>query len=176
MSLEKKRTLRTFDQVIEAPNWTPDGHALIYNRQGLIYRYDIETDSESIIDTGFADLCNNDHVLSPDGSELAISHMGEKDLESRIYILPIQGGTPRRVTESGGSYLHGWSSDNKKLTYCGVREGFDAIYSINLDGTEETRLTFNDGHDDGPEYSPDSEKIWYNSTKKWLDANLEDEL
>ena len=47
-----------------------------------------------LINTGFAQNCNNDHVLSADGQQIAISHGTKEDYKSRIYTLPITGGTP----------------------------------------------------------------------------------
>ena len=41
---------------------------------------------------------------------------------SLIYTVPVGGGPPKRVTEQGPSYFHGWSPDGKTLTYCGQRE------------------------------------------------------
>ena len=44
--------------------------------------------------------CNNDHVLSFDGTTLGISHhTPETGGKSVIYTLPVTGGNPRRVTE-----------------------------------------------------------------------------
>ena len=61
-----------------------------------------------VVDTGFAVHCNNDHGISPDGTRLVISDQSEPDRQSRIYTLPIGGGTPQRVTERGPSYWNGW--------------------------------------------------------------------
>src|SRR5215813_5395711 len=66
--------LKEFDFVIEAPNWTRDGRYLVYNAQGHILTYELATNEIKEIDTGFATDCNNDHVLSPDNSQLAVSH------------------------------------------------------------------------------------------------------
>lgn len=52
------------------------------------------------------------------------------------------------------SYLHGWSPDGKELAYCAERNGNYDIYTIPVEGGEETRLTTAEGLDDGPEYSP----------------------
>ena len=164
-----RKILAEFDQVIEAPNWTKDGKALIYNSNGGMYRFDLQSLISEQIDTGFADLCNNDHVLSPDGTKLAISHFTEENgITSKIFILSITGGEPTCVTEKGPSYLHGWSPDGKNLTYCAEREGTYHIYTISVEGGEETRLTDTPGNDDGPEYDPSGEKIWFNSTRSGL--------
>ena len=120
------------------------------------------------IDTGFAIDCNNDHVLSPDNSLLAVSHFTNEDTTSRIYVLPFGGGDPVLVTEKGPSYLHGWSPDGKRLAYCAERDGQYDVYSISVDGGQETQLTNTPGLDDGPEYSPDGKYIWFNSTRTGL--------
>src|SRR5213079_2838437 len=75
------------------------------------------------------------------------------------------GGTPRRVTKLGPSYLHGWSPDGKFLVYTGQRGGEFDVYRIPVDGGEETRLTSAPGLDDGPEYSPDGKYIYFNSVR-----------
>jgi len=163
-----RTVLKEFDYVIEAPNWTQDGRYLLYNSQGRMYRYELASAEIKQIDTGFAIDCNNDHVLSPDNSQIAVSHFTNEDATSRIYILPLEGGSPRLVTEKGPSYLHGWSPDGRRLAYCAERGGQYDIYTIPVDGGTETQLTDLPGLDDGPEYSPDGKHIWFNSTRSGL--------
>ena len=107
-------------------------------------------------------------MLSPDHTQLAVSHFTNEDATSRIYILPLTGGAPRLVTESGPSYLHGWSPDGARLAYCAERGGQYDIYAISADGGAETQLTNLPGLDDGPEYSPDGKHIWFNSVRTGL--------
>ena len=79
---------------IQAPNWTPDGRHLIYNSDGLLYRFDIETGKPKVINSGFATANNNDHVLSFDGKMLGISHhVADEGNRSIIYIMPVEGVT-----------------------------------------------------------------------------------
>jgi Tol biopolymer transport system component len=160
--------LKEFDYVIEAPNWTQDGRYLVYNSRGRVYTYELATGEIKEIDTGFAIDCNNDHVLSPDNAQIAVSHFTNKDATSRIYILPFEGGGPVLVTENGPSYLHGWSPDGKRLAYCAERGGQYDIYTISVNGGQESQLTSLPGLDDGPEYSPSGQHIWFNSTRSGL--------
>jgi TolB protein len=163
-----RTVLKEFDYVIEAPNWTRDGRFLVYNSRGRIYTYELATGAIQEIDSGLAIDCNNDHVLSPDNTQLAVSHFTNEDATSRIYILPLAGGSPRLVTEKGPSYLHGWSPDGKTLAYCAERNGQYDIYTISVEGGPETQLTNLPGLDDGPEYSPDGKYIWFNSVRTGL--------
>ncbi|WP_138751317.1 TolB family protein [Paenibacillus sinopodophylli] len=164
----ERTVLHEFNEVIEAPNWTKDGQFLIYNSNGLMYAYELETSVIRQIETGFAVDCNNDHVLSPDSAQLAISHFTEGDAQSRIYVLPLAGGIPKLITPNAPSYLHGWSPDGSTLAYCAERNGQYDIYTIPLNGGEETKLTNLHGLDDGPEFSPCGRSIWFNSTRSDL--------
>jgi TolB protein len=149
----------------EAPNWTHDGAAFIFNADGRIQRLPVAGGQPEPVDTGFAVHCNNDHGISPDGKTLAISDQSLGDHQSIIYLLPITGGTPRRITKNSPSYWHGWSPDGKTLAYPGQRNGEFDIYTISTEGGEEKQLTTAIGLDDGPEYTPDGEYIYFNSVR-----------
>jgi hypothetical protein len=93
---------------LQAPNWTPDNTALIYNSGGLMYRLDLATRKPALINTGMVRNNNNDHVLSFDGKVLGLSSSsGEVGMGSLIYTVPSGGGTPKQITSLGPSYLHG---------------------------------------------------------------------
>lgn len=150
----------------QAPNWTPDGKALIYAQEGRLYRFDLASRSADTINTGFATRNNNDHVLSFDGRMLGISnHAAEDSGASIVYTVPASGGSPKRVTAKGPSYLHGWSPDRRWLVFTGQRNGDFDVYRISSGGGDEIRLTSTKGLDDGPEYTPDGAYIYFNSTR-----------
>jgi Tol biopolymer transport system component len=156
----------------EAPNWTRDGAALVYNTsgrgegRGRLLRFDLATRRSSLVDTGFAVRNNNDHVLSFDGEMLGISDQSAPDGQSAVCTLPARGGVPKRITPLVPSYLHGWSPDGKQLVYTGGRNDEYDIYVIPADGSgTEKRLTTWKGLDDGPEYTPDGRYIYFNSTR-----------
>jgi Tol biopolymer transport system component len=151
---------------IQAPNWTPDGKSLVYNTNGRLVRFDLESKTRTTIDTGSATANNNDHVLSFDGRQMGISnHSPEHGGRSIVYTLPVEGGKPRQVTPTGPSYLHGWSPDGTWLVYTGDRDGKLDIYKISVDGGEEVQLTTSAGLDDGAEFTPDGKWIYFNSSR-----------
>jgi Tol biopolymer transport system component len=167
-----RQVVHSSAEPFEAPNWTRDGRALIYNTsgrsegRGRLRRFDLATRQSSPIDTGTAVRNNNDHVLSFDGAWLGISDQTAGDGQSRVYTLPATGGTPRQITRKAPSYFHGWSPDGRHLVYTGGRNGEFDIYKIAADGQgEETNLTRHPGLDDGPEYTPDGRYVYFNSTR-----------
>jgi len=153
------------DSVFEAPNWTRDGQALIYNSEGRLYRFDLATKTSTRIDTGDVIRNNNDHVLSFGGQMLAISSHTGSDFHSMIYTVPLSGGQPKQITPVGPSYLHGWSNDDKYLVYTAQRNGDYDIFRIPANGGDEVQLTTAIGLDDGPEYTPDGAYIYFNSVR-----------
>ncbi len=150
----------------EAPNWSRDGKYLIINANGKLERISLKGKKLGIIDTRFADQCNNDHGLTLDGRWLIISYNDPQVTSpggnSRIFMLPSVGGVPRLITGSYPSYWHGVSPDNRWVTYCAMRKGEWDVYKTDVFTDEEIRLTDAAGLDDGPEYSYDGQ--WTIST------------
>ncbi|MCX7007166.1 MAG: hypothetical protein NTY53_07945 [Kiritimatiellaeota bacterium] len=170
-----RRVLYHTRELIEAPNWTRDGVALLFNGSGRIFRFALAKAADGklipagdgrpvALDTGSNVKCNNDHGLSPDGSLLAISD-ATKPGGSRIYVLPLAGGAPRELTPHAPSYWHGWSPDGRTIAYCAQRDGKYGLFTIPAGDGEEKRLTTADGLDDGPDYSPDGQWIYFNSDR-----------
>jgi TolB protein len=160
-------TVLTINSHFEAPNWHPDNY-LIVNSKGKLYTFDLFSKKLNLLNTGFATECNNDHGISPDKKWLVVSHNDKNDpspkaYKSAIYILPIGGGEPKRITSEVMSFWHGWSPDGKTLAYCAERNDNFDIYTIGVEGGKETRLTDAEGLDDGPDYSSDGKYIYINS-------------
>jgi Tol biopolymer transport system component len=158
----RRRIVHRARDHFEAPNWSPDGKTLVFNSHGRLYSIPADGGPPTLIESGPADRCNNDHGFSPDGKWLALSH-NTPDKGSLIYVIPSEGGQPRLVTPKGPSYWHGWSPDGRTLTYCAERNDEYDVYTIDVQGGPETRLTTAPGLDDGPEYSPDGRYIYFNS-------------
>ena len=164
------RVVKEFPYVIEAPNWTPDGKWLVINIGGKLYKLSPDGKSDLIqIPTGDITQCNNDHVVTADGKWIGLSSNdpANKQYNSFVYVVPFEGGQPRRITPDGPSYLHGISPDGKTAAYCAFRgpEQEQDVWAMPVKGGKEVRLTDAPGLDDGPEYSPDGKHIWFNSVR-----------
>ena len=164
----------------EAPNWLPDGSALIYNAsgddpatRGRLWKFDLadahahrSSTPASPFATTTTTCCRSTARSSPSATRARTTASRPS---SRM---PTRGGVPKRITPLTPSYMHGWTPDAKWLIYTGGRmpkgakdNEFD-IYKIASDGSgKEINLTNSPGLDDGPEVSPDGKWIYFNSTR-----------
>ena len=156
-------------ELIEAPNWTPDGQWLIYNADGRLFRISPDgQDGPHRINTAPVEDLNNDHVISPDGKSLFVSAN-----DGHLYTCPITGGVPVKVSNHQDParkfryYLHGISPNGSTLTYVGLERGpkgnVTRICTIPAAGGADVVLTDGTFPVDGPEYSADGAWIYFNS-------------
>ena len=162
---KEETLLHEFDFLIEAPQFRTESE-LLFNSRGLIYSFDLNVGTYQQVDTGYCTRCNNDHVLSPDRTKLAVSHFTKEDFQSRIYIIDLlKEAPPFLVTPLAPSYLHGWSPDGLTLAYCAERGNAYNIFTIPVNGSIETALTDEPDKSDGPEYSPTGSDIYFNAVR-----------
>ena len=162
MATGMTRVVYQTDDLVEAPNWSPDGTWLLINGGGRLFRLPLATGKPVDIDTDFANACNNDHGISRDGRWIYLSHHIER--ASTLYRVPIAGGVPQQVVPDVPSYWHGIAADGE-IAYCARRGG---QYDICVWKDGERRLTGgaeHEGHNDGPDYSADGAWIWFNSDR-----------
>ncbi|SFU21838.1 PD40 domain-containing protein [Mesorhizobium sp. YR577] len=165
--------LDTKDLLLEAPNWTLHGDALILNGAGTLWRVPIDRPTLQPIAIGAVPPVNNDHVLDPDGTHIFLSAFDDWHL----YRAPVTGGTAVRITGKDGPeglmhFLHGVSPDGMQLAFVGVRAEKSAgaltfisaeIYTVGADGTGYRQVTSAGSPADGPEYSPDGQWLYFNT-------------
>jgi len=166
-----RRLVRYFEDKVEAPNWSRDGTYLVYNGGGLLYKIPVQGGTPQQINTGPLQKMNNDHGISPDGTQLVVSDQTNEDNLSRMYVLPIEGSSqPQLVAEDdlGNSYWHAWSPKDSTLIYTANRSEFDNdynLFAVSDQGGREWPLTTEPGLDDSADYSPDGKYIYFNSVR-----------
>lgn len=153
--------------LVEAPNWTRDGAALIVNGAGMLWRLALEDGGLEAVRIDGVPPVNNDHVLAPDGARVYVTAN-----DGQIYCAPLAGGTAEQVTDAASGllhFLHGVAPDGRTLAFVGLVIGPDGtraaadIWTIGADGTGPRRLTHGPGLADGPEFSPDGAWIHFNT-------------
>ncbi len=94
LETQNSRIIYQSPKSLQAPNWMHDGKHLLYNSEGLLYTFDLKSNTPTVLNTGSATHNNNDHVISFDGKWLAISS-SDKTGASIGWVLPVSGGEPR---------------------------------------------------------------------------------
>ncbi|HWS39639.1 MAG TPA: hypothetical protein VN408_43690 [Actinoplanes sp.] len=157
--------------LFEAPNWTHDG-LLVLNGDGLLWTMSADGSSppRAVPFTGLPEV-NNDHVLAPDSSTVYLSAD-----DGHLYQGRLTGGPVRRITgDDRRHFLHGVSPDGTTLAYVGiVNQQWDSgiLWTIPSSGGDSTPLTVGDGPDDGPEYAPGGDWIYFNTERFSGDAQI----
>jgi Tol biopolymer transport system component len=173
VSRENHLIFETTDFLLEAPNWTLQGDALILNGRGLLWRLPLEEPNLQVIDLLGVPPLNNDHVLDPDGTHIFVSAYDDWQL----YRAPLAGGVAVQVSGKEGPdgllhFLHGVSPDGRQLAFVGVRAritddsvAFQSaeICTLGSDGRGFHQITSSGAPADGPEYSPDGAWIYFNT-------------
>jgi Tol biopolymer transport system component len=161
---ESELVYSTDELLLEAPNWTLDGSALILNGDGKLWRFDVADGTLSHVPLGGIPDLNNDHVLAPDGQAIYLSAN-----DGHIYRAPLGGGEAERITDDDGSFhfLHGVSPDGRELAYVGIEAGDftlpGRLRTLPSDGGATAGVDVGPGHCDGPEYSPDGKWLYLNT-------------
>lgn len=161
--------------LVEAPNWTPDGTALVVNGDGRLFRLPLDGPAalEPIPLDGVPAELNNDHVLAPSGGTAYVSAR-----DGHLYAVALDGSAPARrlteVREGFKHYLHGVSPDGTLLALIGG--GVDSgrwrtnVYTMPAEGGNLTALTDDAFADDGVDVSADG--LVFNSERGGGGAQL----
>ena len=106
--------------------------------------------------------------LSPDGGQVAFSgtYKGQTD----VYVVPIDGGTPERLTwHPSSDEVQGWAPDGSHVLFASGRDSapasYDRFWTVSPDGGKPTAL--NIPRADVGRYGPDGEQMVYQPIERW---------
>src|SRR5215813_10912092 len=108
--------------------------------------------------------------FSPDGKWIAFT--GEYDGNEDVYVIPAEGGEPRRLTwYPGNDGPAGWTPDSKRVLFVSVRDAYADItrmYTVPVEGGLPEVLPMWRAVDGS--YSPDGASLAYVPNIKWQQA------
>jgi eukaryotic-like serine/threonine-protein kinase len=137
-----------------APNWSPDGSKLVMmskiggNWQIVIL--DLDTFRQTQITSGSTD--KRFPVWSPNGGWIAYNTLrgGNPD---QIWIVGVDGGTEKQLTDGGANGRPGWSPDGRYIIYNALVGSEWKVVRIAADGSDY-QIVSRGGGDSQPDWTP----------------------
>jgi Tol biopolymer transport system component len=158
------------------PAWSPDGTKIAFVTGTPTTSFEIYTLNAD--GSNRTQLTNNTAyssgpAWSPDGTKIAFEISRDRGNTYELYTMNADGSNQTPLRSPGTSGTAGvspaWSPDGAKIAFATNRDrdgGFrDEIYTMNADGSNQTRLTNNTSSDSGPAWSPDGSKIAFSTDR-----------
>jgi Tol biopolymer transport system component/TRAP-type C4-dicarboxylate transport system substrate-binding protein len=113
-------------------------------------------------------------IFSPDGKQIVF--FSDRDGNVEIYVMNADGSGQTNLTHNPAlDEYPSWSPDGKQIIFDSTRDGGAGnreirdsngeIYVMNADGSGQTRLTHDGGHDGRALWSPDGKKIVFETNR-----------
>ncbi len=122
-------------------------------------------------DTFLAMQMVSDPQISPDGKTVAfaisVPSLQENRNLSRIWVVPVRGGTPRALTSGPGSdFAPRWAADGS-LGFISTRKGGGQVWRTGLANGEPVQLTAVETGVNDFRFTPDGKAVLVTSDVKW---------
>jgi serine/threonine protein kinase len=104
----------------------------------------------------------SDPRFSPDGKSIAVTIQDQRSGTDDIWVLPVAGGQPTRITFGPDDYWPIWSPDGKQMAYGVMDDGKVSIRRRSLDGRQPEEVLYqNDAYINGSpiDWSPDGKYL-----------------
>ncbi len=164
------------DAALTLRNWSRDGASIYYELSQNLFKLDVETgnvaqltsfDPSRSLASGFS--------VSPDETSIVYRDIVEE--QSDVWVKPVEGGEPVRVTSDAAEERNPiWHPDGKRVLYSLSIDGTFQIMMARLDGGKTAQLTFRDSDSFVLGVSDDGARILYGGSKEEADlwrANID---
>ncbi|MGH7558418.1 MAG: TolB family protein [Gemmatimonadota bacterium] len=137
------------------PDVAPDGRRVAYERDGVIFVFDLGTGAERPVSSNGLSIGPS---WSPDGNQILF--WSGRTGQNEVWVMDADGSNPTRLTDGGGENLEGdWSPDGSRIVFRrNTGDGGD-LWVMNADGSNPEPLFGLPGQDANAQWSPDGSKI-----------------
>jgi len=149
--------------------WSSDAHTIYY-----LYHYQLSLDTDLMaLNTTSGDAKLVAHFdqrilyLSVSPGEDRIAYVTKKDGQDDVWVMPVSGGAPTRITNDPAPDMNVvWLPDGKRIAYSSDRDGTFQICIAYLDGRKPLQITFGETNIFVQDVSADGTKILYKNLKE----------
>ena len=85
-----------------------------------------------------------DPRFSPDGKSIAVTVEDSRSGKDDVWVYPVAGGEPTRITFGPEAYWGVWSPDGKEIAYTVVENGAASVRRRSLDGRQPEEILYHD--------------------------------
>ena len=145
------------------PAVAPNGRKIAFSsdRSGKPMIFTMNLDGSGIKRLTFAGHYNATPTWSPDSRKIAFAGFDKKKRNFDIFIVNSDGTGLARLTSAkkrSGKYSNNeepaFSPDGRHVMFVSDRDGNKQLYMVNIDGSNERRITFDDKHYSKPKWGP----------------------
>ena len=103
-------------------------------------------------------------ALSPNGRQVAFTvqtpDVDKNTKPQQIYVVPVDGGTPRQITQDGSQNERPrWSPDSRQIYFISNRGGSSQIWVMDADGSHASQITHLSTEASGLLVTPDGKRL-----------------
>jgi Tol biopolymer transport system component len=111
--------------------------------------------------------------FSPDGQNLAFERISNDGVSADIYLQPLTGGEPRRLTfDNVNPRGLAWTADGREIVFSSKRAGPDSLWRISASGGPAERLALGGDNALYPSISTQGHRLAYVTMKGSIDENI----
>ena len=158
------------------PDWAPDNERLVFpsrqepDRESRLYLFTGIGEEPFIeIQRHGSPIIGRTPIFLPDGR---IVYQGCVENDCGLFVMDADGANPQRLTDFKDDTAPAVSPDGRRIVYMSMSSGYWQVNVVNVDGTDQRRLT-DDWYWNGlPVWSPDGRYILFVSTRdeNWPDT------
>lgn len=162
----------------EGPSWSGNASGIVFHSNQDGYNQLYMMDADGTDQTRFLNSSTIDEwpSWSPDSNKIAFSRI--VDSRSEVFVVDANGSGVTRMTYTTGStgdfnhgcWPSGWSPDSARILYYCYLDGYDQLWMMNADGSNQHKLTSDAYWNAIPTLSPDGSQIAFASFR---DGNYE---